>query len=37
MIKLNFYKNKIQGNKNYGKVYARAKNDDRMGLLAIGF
>ena len=28
MIKLNFYKNKIQGHKNFGKVYARAKNDD---------
>ena len=28
MIKLNFYKNKVQGNKNFGKVYARAKNDD---------
>ena len=28
MIKLNFYKNKVQGNQNYGKVYARAKNDN---------
>ena len=27
MIKLNFYKNKIQGHKNFGKVYARAKNN----------
>ena len=28
MIKLNFYKNKIQGHKNFGKVYARAKNNE---------
>ena len=28
MIKLNFYKNKIQGHKNFGKVYARAKNNN---------
>ena len=28
MIKLNFYKNKVQGHKNYGKVHARAKNND---------
>ena len=28
MIKLNFYKNKVQGHKNFGKVYARAKNND---------
>ena len=27
MIKLNFYKNKTQGHKNFGKVYARAKNN----------
>ena len=27
MIKLNFYKDKRQGNVNYGKVYARAKNN----------
>ena len=27
MIKLNFYKDKRQGNVNFGKVYARAKND----------
>ena len=32
MIKLNFYKNKVQGNKNYGKIYARAKNDDPIGI-----
>ena len=28
MIKLNLYKNKIQGHKNFGKVYARAKNNE---------
>ncbi len=27
MIKLNFYKDKRQGNVNYGKIYARAKNN----------
>ena len=27
MIKLNFYKDKRQGNVNFGKVYARAKNN----------
>ena len=28
MIKLDLYKNKIQGHKNFGKVYARSNNND---------
>ena len=35
MIKLNFYKNKVQGHKNFGKVYARAKNNDPIEIAAL--
>ncbi len=32
MLKLNFYKNKVAGNENYGKVYARVDTNDPMTL-----
>ena len=32
MLKVNFYKNKRQGDKNYGKVYGRAENAAPIGL-----
>ena len=32
MIKLNYYKNKVAGNENYGKVYARVETSDPMTL-----
>ena len=35
MIKLNFYKNKVQGHKNYGKVHARAKNKRPIGYTSL--
>ena len=35
MIQLDFYKNKIQGHKNYGKVYARANNVDPIDIKAL--
>ncbi|MBO4464551.1 MAG: DNA-binding protein, partial [Prevotella sp.] len=35
MIKLNLYKNKIQGHKNFGKIYARAKNNDPIDIAGL--
>ena len=35
MIKVNFYKDKRQGNVNYGKVYARAKNNDPIDIAGL--
>ena len=32
MLKLDFYKNKRQGDQNYGKIYARAKNAEPINL-----
>ena len=32
MLKVNFYKNKRQGDKNYGKIYCRAENADPIGI-----
>ena len=32
MLKVNFYKNKRQGDKNYGKIYARAENHEPIDL-----
>jgi hypothetical protein len=32
MLKLNFYKNKVAGNENYGKVYARVETTDVLSL-----
>ena len=32
MLKLDFYKDKRQGNVNYGKIYARAKNAQPIGI-----
>ncbi len=32
MLKLNFYKNKVAGNENYGKVYARVENAEPIGI-----
>ena len=34
MLKVNFYKNKRQGDKNYGKIYARVKPTDVAGIIA---
>ena len=32
MIKLDFYRDKRQGNVNFGKYYARAKNNEPIGI-----
>jgi len=32
MLKVNFYKNKKQGHKNYGKIYVRAENAKPIGI-----
>lgn len=32
MLKINLYPNKIQGNKNYGKIYGRAENATPIGI-----
>jgi len=32
MLKVNFYKNKRQGHKNYGKLYVRAENAEPIGI-----
>ncbi len=35
MLKLDFYKNKRQGDQNYGKIYGRVKNAEPIGVLLV--